>query len=666
MNISSKKSLAIAIMAASLVFQSCKNEPKAPHIDPLFSLPALVSDGMVLQRDTELNIWGKATVGSEITVSLNGVSSNAITDENGKWNVVLPAQNAGGPFDMAISYNRKHDVDSLWYNYSDTLRNILIGEVWLCSGQSNMELPIRRVQWKYPGVVENSTNTNIRYFEVPKTCFFKNPLDTLPGNPQWKEACPENISEFSSLGYFFAKDINEKLNVPVGIILSAKGGSPAEAWISEEKLETFKNHYAELQKLKDDSYIQNIKKSEFESQKAWADFYQQNDLGISENWQNPDTDTKKWKTVNIPCYMSATNIKFKSGVVWFERKINITAEQANKKALLVMGVIVDADQIYVNGTFVGTTSYMYPPRRYQIPEGVLHEGENTIAVRLTSNGSNGGFVPDKDYIIDFGTDTLDISGKWSYKLGVEGVPPTETTFFEYKPAGLYNAMIAPILGYKFKGVIWYQGESNAEHYEEYYYLLQTLITDWREKFNCGDFPFIVVQLPLFMQQQKDPSNGDWANMRDIQHRIAKETPNTYCVCTIDLGEWNDIHPLKKQQVANRVSLMAQNVAYNKNVVASGPTIKSMTSSGNTAVLTFDNIGSGLVSIDNKPLRGFAVAGDDCKFYWADAVISGNNIKVSSKKVKDPIIVQYAWADNPGNLNLYNKEGLPAMPFSIIE
>ncbi|MBR2886870.1 MAG: sialate O-acetylesterase, partial [Bacteroidales bacterium] len=272
---------------------------------------------------------------------------------------------------------------------------------------------------------------------------------------------------------------------------------------------------------------------------------------------------------------------------------------------------------------------------------------------------------DKDYIIDFSGDTLDISGKWSFKLGAEGVPPKETTFFQYKPAGLYNAMIAPLLGYNFKGMIWYQGESNVERYEEYYFLMQTLISDWRNRFGF-DFPVMIVQLPLFLEQEKDPSNGGWANMREIQKRIADDTPNTYCVCTIDLGEWNDIHPLAKQPVAERISLMAQKYAYGKNVVAQGPVANNVSVFGNTAVITFDNIGSGLVSRDSKPLRGFALSGEDGKFYWADAVISGNEVKVSSKKVKNPIAVRYAWADNPGSLNFYNKDGLPAMPFSMVE
>ena len=648
-----------------MLLASCSNEPDAPHQDPNFALPALISDGMVLQRDTELNIWGFASQGSEVTVSLNGSAASGVTDSTGKWTVTLPKQDAGGPYDLAIKYNRPHKVDSLWYNYGDTVRDVMIGEVWLCSGQSNMELPIRRVYWKYPGVIENSANDRIRYFEVSKVPYFKNPLDTLIGSPQWKKACPENIREFSSIAYFYAKDLVEKLDVPVGMIVSAVGGSPAEAWISEEKLKEFKPYYDELQRCKDDNYVNNIKKADREAEQKWYENYQNIDLGVQEDWKNPATDLKKWKTVNVPCRIADTKIKFKSGVVWFERKIKLTAEQAAKKAMLIMGVIVDSDIIYINGTQVGTTGYQYPPRRYDIPDGVLHEGENTIAVRMISNGSNGGFVADKDYIIDFSGDTLDISGKWSFKLGAEGVPPKETTFFQYKPAGLYNAMIAPLLGYNFKGMIWYQGESNVERYEEYYFLMQTLIKDWRGRFGF-DFPVMIVQLPLFLEQEKDPSNGGWANMREIQKRIADDTPNTYCVCTIDLGEWNDIHPLAKQPVAERISLMAQKNVYGKNVVAQGPVANHVSVFGNTVSITFDNIGGGLVSRDNKPLRGFALCGEDGKYFWADAVISGNEVKVSSKKVKNPIAVRYAWADNPGSLNFYNKDGLPAMPFSMIE
>ena len=659
------KASSIILISSAMLLASCSNEPDAPHKDPKYALPALISDGMVLQRDTELNIWGFATEGSQVTVSLNGSAASGVTDSTGKWRVTLPKQDAGGPYDLAIKYNRPHKVDSLWYNYADTVRDVMIGEVWLCSGQSNMELPIRRVYWKYPGVIENSANDNIRYYQVTKTPYFKNPLDTLIGSPKWQKACPENIREFSAIAYFYAKDLHEKLNVPVGMIVSAVGGSPAEAWISEERLKEFKPYYDDLQRCKDDNYVNNIKKADREAEQKWYDNYQNIDLGVQEDWKNPDTDLKKWKTVNVPCRIADTKIKFKSGVVWFERKIKVTAEQAAKKAMLIMGVIVDSDIIYINGTQVGTTGYQYPPRRYDIPDGVLHEGENTIAVRMISNGSNGGFVADKDYIIDFSGDTLDISGKWSFKLGAEGVPPKETTFFQYKPAGLYNAMIAPLLGYNFKGMIWYQGESNVERYEEYYFLMQTLISDWRNRFGF-DFPVMIVQLPLFLEQEKDPSNGGWANMREIQKRIADDTPNTYCVCTIDLGEWNDIHPLAKQPVAERISLMAQKNVYGKNLVAQGPVANNVSVFGNTVSITFDNIGGGLVSRDNKPLRGFALCGEDGKYFWADAVISGNEVKVSSKKVKNPIAVRYAWADNPGNLNFYNKDGLPAMPFSMVE
>ena len=613
-------------------------------------LPKLISDGMILQRNTDVNIWGWADANENISVSFVGSTYNTIADNKGNWKVVLADLKPGGPYQMQIN--------------SITINNILVGDVWVCSGQSNMELPMRRVSWNYPSEIEHSENKYIRQFLVPDKYNFDEPQNDLSSGT-WKSASPENTPDFSATAYFFAKFLYEKYKVPIGLINSALGGSPVESWISGNALKKFPKYYNEAKLFRDSILIKTIEASDRARSNAWYTLLHKVDRGFKdpENiWYKTNLNTSDWSTMEVPGYWSEeTDLGQLNGVIWFRKKVEIPSSMAGKSAKLILGRIVDADSAFINGQFVGTVSYQYPPRRYDIPTGLLKAGENTIVVRVISNIGKGGFVPDKQYAVVTKDTSINLTGEWKYRLGAEMPPLESQTFIRWKPTGLYNAMIAPLLNYKIKGVIWYQGESNAERPKEYLSLFSTMIKDWRTNWNEGDFPFLFVQLPNFMETKSEPSESNWALLREAQLKTLS-LPNAGMVVAIDIGEWNDIHPLDKKDVGYRFALAAEKLAYGDNIVYSGPIYKSMKIDGNKIILSFTHTGSGLIAKGDNKLKYFAIAGNNKKFVWANAKIENNKVVVWNDKVKNPVAVRYAWADNPDGANLYNKEGLPASPF----
>ena len=613
-------------------------------------LPKLISDGMILQRNTDVNIWGWADANENISVSFVGSTYNTIADNKGNWKVVLADLKPGGPYQMQIN--------------SITINNILVGDVWVCSGQSNMELPMRRVSWNYPSEIEHSENKYIRQFLVPDKYNFDEPQNDLSSGT-WKSASPENTPDFSATAYFFAKFLYEKYKVPIGLINSALGGSPVESWISGNALKKFPKYYNEAKLFRDSILIKKIEASDRARSNAWYTLLHKVDRGFKdpENiWYKTNLNTSDWSTMEVPGYWSEeTDLGQLNGVIWFRKKVEIPSSMAGKSAKLILGRIVDADSAFINGQFVGTVSYQYPPRRYDIPTGLLKAGENTIVVRVISNIGKGGFVPDKQYAVVTKDTSINLTGEWKFHLGAEMPPLESQTFIRWKPTGLYNAMIAPLLNYKIKGVIWYQGESNAERPKEYLSLFSTMIKDWRTNWNEGDFPFLFVQLPNFMETKSEPSESNWALLREAQLKTLS-LPNTGMVVAIDIGEWNDIHPLDKKDVGYRFALAAEKLAYGDNIVYSGPIYKSMKIDGNKIILSFTHTGSGLIAKGDNKLKYFAIAGNNKKFVWANAKIENNKVVVWNDKVKNPVAVRYAWADNPDGANLYNKEGLPASPF----
>ncbi len=618
-------------------------------------LPKLISDGMILQRNTKLKIWGWASSGEPVTIFFKGKKYNTTADEQGNWFAMLPEQKAGGPFTLTISASNKI-----------VLNDILIGDVWLCSGQSNMEQAMSgRLKYKYADEIASANNNFIRQFLVPDKYNF-NHAETDVETGAWKPATPQNIGEFTAIGYFFAKELYAKYQVPIGIINAALGGSPAEAWISETALlKNFPEYYHEMQKFKDEKTITDIeRKQQIESDK-WISNVNNADNGIKNNWRNPALDDKDWSSIQVPASLSdKSDNNSITPVYWFRKKILVPASMVKQPAKLELGRIVEADSVFINGTFIGTTSYQYPPRRYEIPSGVLKEGENVIAVRILKKAADGGFVPDKRYELTSVTDTIPLSGEWKFHPGGFTVDPAPaTTFIRWKPGGLHNAMIAPLTNFSIKGVLWYQGETNANYPANYRQLMQTLIEDWRRLWQKGNFPFIYVQLPNFLQASSLPQlNSNWAAMRQLQLQTLS-VPNTGMAVTIDLGEWNDIHPENKKDAGYRLSLLARKISYGeKKLVASGPLYQSMKVDENKIIISFSNTGSGLVFKNGQPDH-FFIAGKDNRYKKANVAIRQNKLVVWSDEVQQPVAVKYAWADNPEGCNLYNKEGLPASPFT---
>lgn len=616
-------------------------------------LPRLISDGMVLQRNTPVKIWGWSAKNEKISLHFIDTTYSITADNNGSWSLMVSDLKTGGPYTMTITAS-----DTI------TINNIMVGDVWVASGQSNMEHTLGSFSWVYKDVIANSKNEYIREFNVPETYNFNKPLKDFSSG-KWEIANPENVMNFSAVAYFFGKDIYKKYKVPVGLINSSLGGSPAESWLSENALKEFPEYYEEAQKFKDSSLIKHIKESDSKRINAWYVLLNQKDEGFKtpgKFWYAPSLNTLTWDTMSVPGYWTGTKLASVNGVVWYRKKVNIPSNMVGKKGKIILGRIVDADSVFINGRFVGTTSYQYPRRRYDIPPGILKEGENSIVVRVISNIGVGGFVPDKPYEIVVGDTAINLKGEWKYKIGAKMPSLQSQTFIRWKPEGLYNAMLAPLLNYRIKGVIWYQGESNADRPIEYRKLFPALIRDWREKWHEGNFPFLFVQLPNYMEAKKQPSESNWAMLREAQLKTLS-LPNTGMAVTIDIGEWNDIHPVDKKDVGKRLALAAERVAYDDtNAVYSGPIYKSMKVEGNQIKLSFTNTGSGLMTKGGGKLGGFAITGPDKHFVWANARIEGNKIIVWSNKIKDPVAVRYAWADNPKNANLYNKEGLPASPF----
>ncbi|MBU3124553.1 sialate O-acetylesterase [Sinomicrobium sp. 2019215] len=610
---------------------------------------------MILQRNSRIVIWGWASAGEQVRVTFNGKQYKTIATPAGNWSLKLPEMKAGGPYTMKIS--GQNDI---------RLRDIWIGDVWVCSGQSNMVHQMDIHDVTYADEIATADYPEIRHFKIPARTSLEGPAKDLGGG-SWKAAVPGDVRSFSAVAYFFARRIYKKYRVPVGLINASVGGTPVEAWISEEGFREFPEILKTIEKNKDTAYINDLRKRD--SNDGVRTDKKTRDKGLTgpRPWFSVDYVPENWRRINIPGYWEDQGAKALDGVVWYRREIDIPPAMAGKEAGLFLGRIVDADKVYINGKTVGHTAYQYPQRRYTVPPGLLKAGENVFVIQVTNNRGKGGFVPDKPYYLFTDRDTVDLKGYWQYKVGEVFVPSrlsgSGKINVQNEPTALYNAMIAPFVKYPVKGVLWYQGESNAGHPENYLDLLSALIRDWRHQFRAPDMPFIYGQLPNFMDVSYLPSESNWAELREAQLK-ALEVPHTAMTVNIDLGEWNDIHPDNKKDVGERMALAVRKIAYGDDIVYSGPLYESHKIEGNKIVISFSHTGSGLITNDGGKLSEFAIAGEDKKFVWANARIEGNRVVVWSEEVPDPKYVRYAWADNPDNPNLYNKEGLPASPFRI--
>lgn len=612
-------------------------------------LPRLISDGMILQRDEPLKIWGWADPGERVTIGFLGNTFRTRAGKKGDWEIALPATPAGGPYIMKIN--------------EEEIRDILFGDIWLCSGQSNMELWVRRVLDLYQDEIDRVDNPDIRLFRSSSRNDFDRPQNDYKDG-SWLPATPEHIMDFSAVAYFFADKLYREYKIPIGLISTAIGGSPAESWLSDESNQKYLEDWLARQ-----ARIDSIRAKRGEGGEKPFNFHSElnrNDPGVSK-WSKADVDVSGWPRISLPGYWSDMGVDLRMGSMWFYKEFEVPDSLAQKSAVLRLGRIIDSDSAFVNGSFVGTTSYQYPPRIYQVPEGVIKPGKNKLMVRVVCPGGQCGFVVEKPYEVRIGSQVIDLTGEWNYHIGAALEPPKNQApgNLQFRPGGLYNGLISPAVNFRLKGVIWYQGESNAGKAREYRRLFQDLINDWRNQFEEPDLPFVYVQLANLGIPNKQPVESGWAELRDAQRR-ALELPNTGMAVTYDIGEWNDIHPLNKKEVGRRLALEAMRVAYGDSaVVSSGPLYESMEIRDNSVILSFSSVGSGLFT--NNLLDGFQIAGADGRFVWANAVVlSKNKVRVWSGSVKDPTAVRYAWDDNPAWANLKNKEGLPASPFTTKE
>ena len=513
----------------------------ALQTDAKVKLPALISDGMVLQREQPVKIWGTADAGESVSVTFMKKKYAATADNNGHWSVTLPSMKAGGPYLMRIN-----DIK---------LNDILIGDVWLCSGQSNMELPVSRVTDMFATEINEYSNERIRQIIIPKVYNFHAPQETLSAT-SWKPMTQENVMNFSALAYFFAKEMYEKTKVPVGIINSSWGGTPIEAWISEEGLKEFPIYINDKRLYEDDAYCAHIKKLEGESFYRWNLSLYRSDAGLHEKtpWYASNYDDSNWQTVNM---FSRTwgndGLNPIAGSHWLRQNVEIPQTWNNKEVTLRLGCIIDADSVYVNGTFAGTTGYQYPPRIYRIPAGILKPGVNNITVRIISNGGQPEFVQEKPYKLICDDESINLKEEWKYRLGTPMPSAPNMMFFCYKPVCLYNTMIAPLQHYTLRGTVWYQGESNVSRRNEYATLLTAMMADWRRTFSQPELPFYIVELADYLSKEDISGRKAWAEMRLEQAKAAQTTPNAFLIRNNDLGEWNDIHPLDKKTLGSRVS-----------------------------------------------------------------------------------------------------------------
>ncbi|MHB9023138.1 MAG: sialate O-acetylesterase [Armatimonadota bacterium] len=629
-------------------------------------LPAIFADHMVLQQGLPVKVWGWAEAGESVAVTLAGQTARATAGADERWQAELPPLEAGGPFAMTVRGAAETVV------FSD----VLVGEVWVCSGQSNMEWPLSMSQ-RAEEDIPAAEDKNLRLFTVTKAAVME-PADDVVGS--WDVCTPASVAQFSAVGYYFGQRLRQELGVPVGLINTSWGGTPAESWTSAEAL------MAEpaLRPMMERTYrdLEDFPRAEAayrDAMEKWQQQYIPRDAGNSgfaNGWADPATSDAAWDEMGLPQMWMSAGLDF-NGVVWFRRQVEIPAAWAGKPVTLRIGACDKNDSTYFNNQFVGSLTMddrpdaWCTPRCYTVPGEFVKAGGNLIAVRVFSNMHGAGMTgPAMQMSIgpsDGSAEPVPLAGPWRYRVEqnygrvpAEPAPPMPAGPNNAgTPSSLYNGMIVPLIPYGIAGAIWYQGESNADRATEYRTLFSTMIRDWRARWGQGEFPFLFVQLANFMGVNTVPVESNWAELREAQ-LMTLALPNTGMATIIDIGEMADVHPKNKHDVGNRLALWALADTYGKDVVASGPLCAGLKVEGNAICIHFDYIGGGLVAKDG-PLQGFTIAGADRKFCWADAVIDGDTVVVRSEQVPAPTAVRYAWGDNPV-CNLYNAEGLPASPF----
>lgn len=616
-------------------------------------LSKIFGDNMVLQRNKQIPVWGWADANENITVQFNQQIKTAKADNNGKWMIKLDNESAGGPYQLIIK--EKNTI---------TLNNVMVGEVWICSGQSNMEMPIEG--WgkinNYKQEITDANYPMIRHIKIPNTVSGKPESDIQ--NADWKVCSSETAGDFTAVGYFFARELYNELKIPIGLINTSWGGTQVESWMSREAFENsdeFKTMIAGMPLLDLDSLAKMRKEASLKRIEAIQGAMPA--AGEAEKWKDADIEESHFGHMHLPGLWESQQLGDLDGVVWFRKTIDLSGDDINKNATLELAMIDDNDITYVNGIKVGATNSYNAKRNYTIPAGVLKEGRNVIAVRVEDTGGGGGVYGDSsDMKLTVTNHSIPLFGDWLFAVeavtgGSGSVGPNSY------PTLLFNTMINPLIPYAMQGVIWYQGEANAGRAYQYRKAFPLMINDWRRQWNEGDFPFYFVQLASWNADNGNSARGStWAELREAQI-MTLSLPYTGMAVTTDIGNPTDIHPKNKQDVGKRLAAIALHNVYKKNIVYSGPMYQSMQINGNKITLSFTNVGSGLMTKDKDGyIKGFEIAGADKLFHYAKAHIDGDKVVVYNDSVSAPVAIHYNWADYADSGDLFNKEGFPASPF----
>ena len=629
----------LALASASI------NNATLPFVSPMFG------DNMVLQRGKANRFWGWAKPGQAIRVEIAGQTATAVTRTDGRWQAEVKVPAPGGPYTVKITGPEQSVV----------LHEVLVGDVWLCGGQSNMELGLSRTR-NGDDEIKSANHPEIRLFMVQQHVSYS-PAAVPQGS--WKICSPQTVTEgagFSAVAYFFGRNLQDELHVPIGLIEDCWGGTPAESWMSPESLHQLKDFDAPLAEIERLHAKGGPEYGSFLMH--WLDEY---DVGLQSNtWAAAELDDAGWKTVQIPGGFSELGVADMPSICWFRKEFTLPDPLPAGQATLCLGSIEKMDTAYLNGQWVGASSWVENPRAYVIKNGVLKPGRNVLAVRVFKLKPQGGFLakPEGLRLVLSDQSVIPLAGEWKGALSVDARPPhpLPLTFENYPtmPAILYEGMIEPVAPLAITGAIWYQGEANAERAYQYRTLLPAMIGDWRKLFGQGDFPFYIVSLPAFMHHRDQPGDDSWAELREAQALTARNVKNSGLAVTIDTGDPDNIHPKDKKVVGERLALCALANDYGEKIPFAGPTFDSMTHLPGALKLHFSHTDGGLV-VKGTKLEEFAVAGRDRKWHWADAKVEGDSVVVSSPMVSDPQAARYAWQANPA-ATLYNGAGLPAGPF----
>ncbi len=611
-------------------------------------LAHVFSEHMVLQRQQPIAVWGWANPGEAVQVQFHGHMARTKANVQGQWRVKLPAQVAGGPYTLVVRGQN-----------SIKLNDVLIGDLWLASGQSNMEWSVAQSD---NAAVELALADwpLIRHIKIPKSVAFAPQQDFAQA--EWKVSNPANAGEFSAAGYFFARKVHQETGVPIGIINASWGGTNIEAWISKAALATQPDF--DMRAMPANGAALN---AAYRTRMTALVGRWQGALALADvtpaKWQDIALDDSTWPQLNAPQIWEEQGLADFDGVVWYRRTLELTAQQAAGAATLHLGMVDDCDETYVNGVAVGNNCQWDAQRHYALPAGRLKEGKNLIAVRVTDNGGGGGFHGEAGAMrLQLGVDSIALAGAWRARVEAfkdKGEPEPNDL-----PTLLFNAMVQPLTPLPIKGVIWYQGESNVPRAQQYKQTFPLLIKDWRAQWRQPSLPFYFVQLASFLPLEKNSLRGStWAELRDAQRQTLK-LPGTGMVVATDIGSANDIHPRNKQAVGQRLALLALKNDYGKiKLVSSGPDYRRMVVRGAQVDLSFTEVGGEVLA--GKPgeaLRGFTIADASRRFVPAQAHIEGHKVIVSHPDMAHPVAVRFGWVDNPEQDNLFNREGLPASPF----